>query len=1246
MKTISLQFLTAAVVSIALNLHAATYKEAAGRVVVEAEHFDSRTTNSANHAFLAVPTEDAGNPGAFVNARLDTYLQVLPDSGAGPTTDTNGVGIDPSVNFKVHIDNPGYYQLYLRWGGWDGGSDSLYARLLGSSDGVGGILPDWYRYARTLATANDFAGGWQGVAGFERTDASGGDVPAVWYIAAAGDYTIQLSQREDGAAIDTVCFQLSSLAAPGEPGPPESDVVGADTKPPLLVEALTAGNPSGVLVVFNEALSPASATNKNNYAIDNGVLVNSVSPGLNNYSVVLNTTAITPGRIYTLTVNGVQDTAGNTIAANTKAQFQVEGFIERRVFDVSGGNLPSITNSAKFINNQPDAVTYPTEFEGPVNYRDNYGTQFRGYITPPTNGNYVFFLCSDDNSNLFLSTDENPANKKLIAVETVWSNTRQWNTSGGNSVLASKRSDQYAGTTWPTGNTITLVAGKRYYIEAIHAEGGGGDLIAVTWVLPGGSDPADGDPPIPGKYLAAFYGLTPGPISITTQPDNKTATELLPVTFTVTPGGSSPYNYQWLRNGAVIIGATAQSYTIPRTALTDNAAKFSVRIANLFSSVTSSEATLTVNADTTPPVILGAKGNPNLTEVVLTFSELLSPATATNAANYQISSASGSLSVTAAALSTDLLRVTLTTAQQTLGTKYTITVNNVTDLAATPNAIAPNSKIAFLPVGKIVEQNGFIVFEVENFDRNLDGRWSRDTTRGNPSGGASMVVPNGTANVTENGTRLEYDIEFKQAATYVIWYRASGNDGADDSAWFHIDGARPPERANGTEAAMTGFGSQLDFVWRADSFNGVDPMSVDIIAPGPHVVGLASREDGSFFDKFILTTDTAYQPPAGFGPPETREGGVGPPTVSITSPTNSQTFAAAANVTFTVNAAPSTNILIIARVEYAVNGTNVGAATSAPFSFSWNNVPQGNYAVRATAVDDVGNSTTSTTVAFKVGNPPPLVYFVTADPGPLTFAGDIAVQQRLLNRGFEVRLARGSDVPNDGSTAIGSDLIIQSSSLDSGTVEYANPAGGPNISKFKLLAIPAIEWEASNEDAWGFQEANGTGTAADQTQINIVDSTNALAAGFPNGLVTVSSAQAFSQGQPTGAHIVATAAGDPSQAVIYAYEKGEKGFNDFVMPARRVFFFFGNDTASVATPDGLKLFDAAVDWALNKTVTALPVITSATLSSGNITVQWTGGGTLESAPSLAAPITWTSTGNSTGSFSEPATGTKYYRVKK
>ncbi|MEO8425903.1 MAG: hypothetical protein ABI651_02205 [Verrucomicrobiota bacterium] len=59
-----------------------------------------------------------------------------------------------------------------------------------------------------------------------------------------------------------------------------------------------------------------------------------------------------------------------------------------------------------------------------------------------------------------------------------------------------------------------------------------------------------------------------------------------------------------------------------------------------------------------------------------------------------------------------------------------------------------------------------------------------------------------------------------------------------------------------------------------------------------------------------------------------------------------------------------------------------------------------------------------------------------------------------------------------------------------------------------------------------------------------------------------------------------------------------------------------------------------------------PKITGITSSGGKITIQWTGGGTLESTTSLTSSV-WTSTGNSSGTFSEPqpATGNKFYRVK-
>src|SRR5438552_975358 len=78
---------------------------------------------------------------------------------------------------------------------------------------------------------------------------------------------------------------------------------------------------------------------------------------------------------------------------------------------------------------------------------------------------------------------------------------------------------------------------------------------------------------------------------------------------------------------------------------------------------------------------------------------------------------------------------------------------------------------------------------------------------------------------------------------------------------------------------------------------------------------------------------------------------------------------------------------------------------------------------------------------------------------------------------------------------------------------------------FRLMASPAIEWEASTIDALGFAEANAAvGTIAGQTQINIVDASHPLAAGFPKGLVTVSGPETYSQSIPVGGHIVATPA--------------------------------------------------------------------------------------------------------------------------
>jgi hypothetical protein len=59
-----------------------------------------------------------------------------------------------------------------------------------------------------------------------------------------------------------------------------------------------------------------------------------------------------------------------------------------------------------------------------------------------------------------------------------------------------------------------------------------------------------------------------------------------------------------------------------------------------------------------------------------------------------------------------------------------------------------------------------------------------------------------------------------------------------------------------------------------------------------------------------------------------------------------------------------------------------------------------------------------------------------------------------------------------------------------------------------------------------------------------------------------------------------------------------------------------------------------------------PHIDSVQASNGSITVKWSNGGTLESTSSLINP-TWTSTSNSSGTFTEPVgAGAKFYRAHK
>ena len=134
----------------------------------------------------------------------------------------------------------------------------------------------------------------------------------------------------------------------------------------------------------------------------------------------------------------------------------------------------------------PNITDTLPSFEAPVNWADNYGTRLRGYLTPPTTGSYTFWIASDDNSELWLSTNDNPANKVRIASVPEWTAWRQWNK------LASQKSA-----------AITLTAGQRYYVEALQKEDGSGDNLSVGWAKPGEPTTAPSEV-IPGSVLFPF----------------------------------------------------------------------------------------------------------------------------------------------------------------------------------------------------------------------------------------------------------------------------------------------------------------------------------------------------------------------------------------------------------------------------------------------------------------------------------------------------------------------------------------------------------------------------------------------------------------------------------------------------------------------------------------------------------------------------------------------------------------------
>jgi large repetitive protein len=146
------------------------------------------------------------------------------------------------------------------------------------------------------------------------------------------------------------------------------------------------------------------------------------------------------------------------------------GVLYQKWDGITGATITDLTGHADYPD-QPDHQWLIDDlFEGPTNIDDNYGARLSGWLCAPETGYYRFWIASDDNGSLRLSTSADPDGAVEIAHHEGWTQPREWDK------YPSQQSDQ-----------VWLEAGHSYWIEALVKEAGGGDNIAVGWQRPDGS---------------------------------------------------------------------------------------------------------------------------------------------------------------------------------------------------------------------------------------------------------------------------------------------------------------------------------------------------------------------------------------------------------------------------------------------------------------------------------------------------------------------------------------------------------------------------------------------------------------------------------------------------------------------------------------------------------------------------------------------------------------------------------------
>ncbi len=158
---------------------------------------------------------------------------------------------------------------------------------------------------------------------------------------------------------------------------------------------------------------------------------------------------------------------GNTIARSSciGPSNKIENF---RYDNITGSSLNDLYNNSQYPAMPSYSEMLPILAKPSISTLTNFGRSTKAYLKVPVSGNYKFNITGDDNTVLFISSNESELNKTANMI----------------SFSGSTGTTEYTKYSGQTSNNIFLNANQYYYLEVNNKQGSGSNHFSVYWQTP------------------------------------------------------------------------------------------------------------------------------------------------------------------------------------------------------------------------------------------------------------------------------------------------------------------------------------------------------------------------------------------------------------------------------------------------------------------------------------------------------------------------------------------------------------------------------------------------------------------------------------------------------------------------------------------------------------------------------------------------------------------------------------------